>query len=158
MSNSRPLWQQVLLHWLPWLLWMGLIFYLSDRPKQESMEMSGWFTLVFQWMGYSYEELEAMHVVTVIRKLAHFSVYFILSFWTIRLERYYLGTRGFPWWAVLWCLLYAISDEVHQIYVAGRGPHVIDVLIDLFGAATAGWLSQFHQKKYIYRNVDHKMY
>jgi len=27
-----------------------------------------------------------------------------------------------------------LSDEVHQHFVAGRGPQVMDVLIDSFGA------------------------
>ncbi len=32
------------------------------------------------------------------------------------------------------CILYAISDEVHQSFVPGRGPGVMDVLIDSAGA------------------------
>ncbi|WP_431191604.1 VanZ family protein [Peribacillus frigoritolerans] len=32
--------------------------------------------------------------------------------------------------AILIYALYAISDEVHQLFVIGRGPQVKDVLID----------------------------
>ena len=32
------------------------------------------------------------------------------------------------------CVLYAISDEVHQLFVSGRGAQVKDVLIDSAGA------------------------
>lgn len=36
--------------------------------------------------------------------------------------------------ALLTCVLYAISDEVHQSFVPGRGAQVKDVLIDSAGA------------------------
>ena len=32
------------------------------------------------------------------------------------------------------CVLYAISDEVHQFFVPGRGPQAKDVFIDSAGA------------------------
>ena len=32
------------------------------------------------------------------------------------------------------CVLYAISDEVHQLFVPGRGAQVKDVFIDSAGA------------------------
>jgi len=37
--------------------------------------------------------------------------------------------------AGLICVGYAISDEIHQIFVPGRGPQIKDVLIDSGGAA-----------------------
>jgi len=33
------------------------------------------------------------------------------------------------------CVLFAISDEVHQLFVPGRGGQVSDVLIDSAGAS-----------------------
>ncbi len=36
--------------------------------------------------------------------------------------------------AVLLAVLYALSDEVHQVFVPGRGPGAGDVLIDTVGA------------------------
>lgn len=37
--------------------------------------------------------------------------------------------------ALLICVLYAISDEIHQHFVPGRGAQVKDVLIDSAGAS-----------------------
>ena len=34
----------------------------------------------------------------------------------------------------VFCLVYAITDEIHQIFVPGRAGMVRDVIIDLFGA------------------------
>ena len=37
--------------------------------------------------------------------------------------------------AVALAALYAVTDEFHQSLIPGRGPHVVDVLIDIAGAA-----------------------
>ncbi len=37
--------------------------------------------------------------------------------------------------ALLICILYAITDEVHQLYIPGRSGEVRDVLIDSAGAS-----------------------
>ena len=41
----------------------------------------------------------------------------------------------------MFCSLYAISDEVHQLFVPGRGAQVKDVFIDIAGAAVGIFLS-----------------
>jgi len=38
--------------------------------------------------------------------------------------------------SLLICMLYASSDEFHQLFVPGRAGRVTDVLIDSFGALT----------------------
>lgn len=35
----------------------------------------------------------------------------------------------------LLCTVYAVSDEIHQLYVPGRGARAADVLIDCSGTA-----------------------
>lgn len=35
---------------------------------------------------------------------------------------------------ILICILYAISDEVYQLFVPGRGGQVSDVILDIVGA------------------------
>jgi hypothetical protein len=42
-------------------------------------------------------------------------------------------------WLVAWACAtgYAATDELHQAFVPGRGPAVLDVLIDALGAAAA---------------------
>lgn len=50
------------------------------------------------------------------------------------------------------CILYAISDEVHQLFVPGRGGQVRDVIIDSAGAIAGilgyNGLSRIRSKKY----------
>ena len=37
---------------------------------------------------------------------------------------------------IIICILYAISDEIHQLFVPGRSGQVSDVLLDTLGAFT----------------------
>ena len=73
-----------------------------------------------------------------IRKLAHFSEYFLLA----TLLYIVLSILKVPWWMKLFlvvgaCGLVACFDELHQGSVAGRGMSAKDVLIDTAGAFTA---------------------
>ncbi len=69
------------------------------------------------------------------RKFGHFAVFgtlgalsfLLLLTWKNGLWRKYLAALGFT-------LLYAISDEVHQLFVEGRAGRLIDVGIDFAGA------------------------
>jgi VanZ family protein len=135
---------------------MGLIFYLSDQDKTASRETSGWFLFLFEWLGMSYAEMKAYYLPGLIRKVAHLSIYLGLFLWSDRLASAYWPHDRWPWRALLWCLLYAISDEVHQIFVPGRGPHALDVVIDMLGA-TLGWgLSRAYKNAYISKSLDQK--
>jgi len=75
----------------------------------------------------------------IIRKCAHFTEYFILSLLILR------GIRGgrretHLRWALVAVIIvagYASLDEMHQIFVPGRGPAVSDVLLDTTGGVAA---------------------
>lgn len=66
------------------------------------------------------------------RKLAHFTEYFILgilvllTFTSFDNKNIYL--------MILFCFLYAYTDEIHQLFVLGRDGNFIDVLIDTSGS------------------------
>jgi len=107
----RALWPRALAP----LALMALIFYLSAQPS----------------VG---PELPAFT-----RVAAHFTEYFALaSLWLWALAPG-LGRRAAPATAAI-AVLYAISDEYHQSFVAGRHADPLDVLTDAAGAATACWI------------------
>lgn len=120
------------------IIWMMVIFSLSSQVRDKSDNLSGGVTKVVTKVV----EKVAPHKATnfgkmnhIIRKNAHFIAYFILGILSI----YALRGRGVSHWkgamgAFLICVLYAISDEIHQAFVPGRGPGVKDVLIDSAGA------------------------
>lgn len=74
----------------------------------------------------------------LMRKSAHFIAYLILGFLVSHAMKN--ETSGTSAWkrrgtSLLICVVYAISDEFHQLFVPGRGPLLKDVLIDGSGAA-----------------------
>lgn len=73
---------------------------------------------------------------TVVRKGAHFGAYFILGILTLNGLRQ-VGGKGAKAAALALCLcfLYAITDEIHQLFIPGRSGQITDVLIDTAGAA-----------------------
>jgi len=87
--------------------------------------------------GAETESLKLIHAV--IRKMAHFTEYFIFSLCLIR------GLRGenrgwtLRWalWAVAIAAGYAALDEFHQVFVPSRHASPWDSLLDTTGAAVA---------------------
>lgn len=103
------------LNWFLLLIWMGLIFYLSNLPDLKSgLESSLDF---------------------VLRKMAHITEYGILTFlaWRAASDGGAKKSVNYLIYAFVFSVLYAISDEYHQTFVAGRVGSPVDVLIDSAG-------------------------
>ena len=134
----------ILLSLLLSLAVMVMIYLFSAQTGEESGAMSGQITtwvlnmLVPGFGEFAVEKQEAIRsaVGFAVRKLAHFSEYALLGF-SLMLHIAQIQkkmTVRFPWlWAWGVGTLYAVSDEFHQGFVAGRGPSVRDVMIDSAG-------------------------
>lgn len=83
-----------------------------------------------------------------LRKIAHFTEYFLLglfsSFLLLSVFRA-LGKKpgAFVIFPVLFCVVYAMLDEGHQYFVGGRAAQFTDVLIDASGALLAVFIVMF---------------
>ncbi len=93
--------------WLPVVAWAALIFAFSSVPDLGT-GLGGWDLLL--------------------RKLAHTAEYAVLGALLLR-------ATGRSWIAFALGLLYAISDELHQVFVPGRMGSPVDVAIDAIGVA-----------------------
>lgn len=71
-------------------------------------------------------------------KLYHGSAYFILALLTWRFLRHFIAKpRLLASISLIFCSLYAISDEWHQSFVEGRSSDPFDWLADTIGAGIA---------------------
>jgi len=111
--------------WLPSLLVMGLIFWFSSQPSSNLPN--------FDWAD------------KVIKKGGHILGYAMLA-WS-----YWNALDMKPrkrWLAWLLAILYAVTDEYHQSFVAGRSPSAWDVFIfDNIGALIGLSVAAIKQEK-----------
>lgn len=126
---------------------MAIIFQFSSAGREESGELSEGLTRkVIRLLYRDFEDrpTEEQQIILqkahkFIRKAAHFSEFGLLGFLSACLFLVISAVfRKLKLWLTLtapavFTLLYAISDEVHQIF-SDRGPRVTDVLIDFSGA------------------------
>lgn len=129
--------------WILVVFWMGLIFYFSSFKGDESTEQSQGFLyntigniVEFFNKDISVEEKELIieKYDPIVRKVAHACVYMILAFLVCLLINCYNDKiNKVIVLSLIFCIIYAISDEVHQTFVEGRSGEVRDVLIDSIG-------------------------
>ena len=71
---------------------------------------------------------------SVIRKLAHFSIYTLLGIWVVCfMLTFKIKLKWQITLTAVWGLLYAITDEFHQMFSSGRHASINDVVIDTLG-------------------------
>ncbi len=133
---------------LLWICWMGVIFVFSAKTAPESTVQSnrvGKLLCSVFVEGYgsmpSEEQLKmAENIDFFVRKTAHFLEYSLLGVLTLLAVKAWFRIKGpfrsrYLWGALFWCIIYAISDELHQYFVPGRACKVQDMILDSFGAA-----------------------
>lgn len=125
--------------WLLVILWMILIFYLSHQPVKQSNNLSKEITKVIVETVEKIvpdKEFNLSRFNHLLRKNAHFFSYLILGMLLLNsLKNSGIESYKAIYIALGVSILYAISDEVHQLYVPGRGGQVKDVIIDSLGAS-----------------------
>lgn len=127
----------LILAWTSTLIWMGIIFYLSSQSSSQSAHLStGLKNELLALLAHFIPGIENMELKSLdffIRKNAHFIAYFILGILTL-LALIQSEARKPANLALLIGILYAVSDEFHQLFVPGRAGQFRDVLIDGAGA------------------------
>lgn len=109
------------------IIWMIFIFVMSSSSSNQSNNQSGFFVdIIVNIFNISNVDM----VTLVVRKMAHLAEYFILG---ILLSNMFKCFDKKIYISVIMCILYAISDEIHQLYVPGRSGQFVDVVIDSVG-------------------------
>lgn len=127
-----------LLAWTAAFTWMGFIFILSHQPASSSSELSSGIVQIISEMTttvFPFISIDIDQLHFYIRKGAHFFAYFTLGILVLHAItlRHKMTLRYFMISLVI-CVLYAMSDEFHQLFIPGRSGEVRDVLIDSAGS------------------------
>lgn len=118
------------------------IFIFSNQNGEESGETSRGFTkIIIEALPISKDLDEGRkaelieNAQTVVRKLAHFSIYTVLGINLMGFINTYdkLKQKDKILITILVGSIYAVSDEFHQMFSGGRTPAVGDVCIDALG-------------------------
>ncbi|MCK9443955.1 MAG: VanZ family protein [Tissierellaceae bacterium] len=136
--------------WAIVILWMILIFGFSHQPREDSNKLSTNITEVIVEIienKTSNRDINIRSFNHMLRKNAHFFLYLVLGILvTNALRNSQLRGYKLICLALLICILYAISDEIHQLFVPGRGGQVGDVFIDGTGSVIGITLAFFGMK------------
>lgn len=139
---------------------MAAIFFFSSETAEQSGGTSS--SLTKSLFGFSDEKtgepkeenrtvfIEKMGMI--VRKSAHFLIFFVLGFCTANtIKGITDNKRRLFWIPFAWCVLYAITDEIHQYFVPGRSCMWQDCVLDAAGSA-AGIGAAF----FIFMIINHK--
>ena len=135
-------------HYIVLTVTFNIIFIFSAQDGEESSSIShkvtGFIVEIISKVktldiNTKLEYIQKLHLI--IRKLAHFGIYTVVGFsfmgfmctFNMRNTHKIITSFGAG-------LIYAITDEIHQSFIPGRGPKTTDVLIDSAGVLTGIFL------------------
>lgn len=121
------------------ILWMIIIFMFSNQKANDSSKLSDGLILKtvriiekINHKQYSDEEILETFVKPV-RKIAHLTIYLVLGVLVyLYIKELKIDNKFIV--SLLICVIYALSDEIHQLFIIGRSGNIIDVLIDSLGS------------------------
>ena len=127
------------------IFWMMTIFGFSAAEGDVSQSTSDIITgEVIEHFVEEYEEMPIPQqeilwnkISFVVRKIGHFGEYSILAVLILMLMLTFEKVRHNYRWLIIDCIicfLYAVTDEFHQSFVAGRSARIMDVFIDTSGS------------------------
>jgi len=148
---------------IPALIIMCAFFYFSHQEAAESSKLSGGiveniFSLNERIFTLELPIEERIHWIelleTIIRKAAHMTEYGILAI-ALSYGFYVYDKRGISLivWSEASAVLYAATDEFHQLFIPGRSGQVTDVFIDGLGAFLGCLLFYMISKRFRKRDI-----
>lgn len=139
------------------IVWMIIIFYMSNQPAQISTQQSNGAINILSSIpivGNIIDILVLNGTATVIiRKTAHMFLYAVMSILSF-ISMYDINRNSKKIYikSIVISFLYACTDEFHQLFIPGRSCEFKDVLIDTTGAIIAICIIYFILNKKIRTN------
>ena len=118
-----------------------IIFIFSNQNGEGSGNLSGSILKDIidvlpntKELDESEKEILVEKFQVVIRKGAHFSIYTLLGFLTMGfVNTFNIDNKKKVIFSFLFGVLYAVTDEIHQLFSSGRTAKLLDVGIDSLG-------------------------
>ena len=118
-----------------------VIFIFSSQNGEKSSSVSGSFVKQIIEILPGTEKISenqkmelAENLQVVVRKGAHFSIYTLLGFFTMGfMNTFNISQKRKIIFALAFGILYATTDEIHQLFSSGRTAKIMDVGIDALG-------------------------
>ncbi len=128
------------------VLLMAFIFSLSadtgsqSTKKSDSIIVKSCEVILERKLSEYEKEKYIKKFVKIVRKSAHLFLYFLLGLAIISFIKEFtiISYRSIAL-TILIVFVYAISDEVHQMFVNGRSGEILDVVIDTIGGIAASF-------------------
>ena len=115
----------------PWLLvifWAAAIFLLSSSSDLYSFMPSK----IFLWINKTY--IQGIRLTKILGFLYHMFQFGILAVLLVRALAWpWSASPRHIWISIILSKLYALTDEVHQLFVPGRGFQWLDLVMDSLG-------------------------
>jgi VanZ family protein len=141
------------------ILWMIIIFLLSNQKAQDSKELSNSFITktiinIYEMKHGKITEEKKIEIKEnysfIVRKTAHFTIYLVLGILvSLVLIGKNLNIKQIIIYGVLICMAYSITDEIHQIFVSGRSGEIRDIIVDTCGSTVGILLNIIINRKRI---------
>ena len=138
------------------IIWMFVIFNFSSQNGRKSTNTSDVVTSMVVNVttsvtnkNVSREEVKKRveDSTFLVRKMAHFTEYLILGILVLQLLSDYTKiNKRMLIVSLIICYLYAVSDEVHQIFIPGRTAKVLDTFIDGAGSLVGITIYSIYQR------------
>lgn len=94
-------------------------------------------------------------IESIVRKIAHYSIYTLVGILLMGLmSTYKIKELDRLAISLIIGVIYASTDEIHQVFVPGRGPLITDVILDSMGVLTGIFIVMLVLK--IYGKCRHK--
>lgn len=143
-------------------MWCILIYTFSAESGYESANTSSHIvnilTSILNKLNSDNLTDNTINVITfIIRKMAHFTLYYILAILVyMYFLTYSISKRKNVCYTLIFCVIIAILDEIHQYFVPGRSAAIRDVLIDGVGSSI-GYICIYYINKLISNRKNKKI-
>lgn len=125
-EKNKPL---AVIFWIFTVAVAIVIFRFSSDTGEESAEVSeGLLLLIIEFFGNFISH-------NLLRKIAHFCEFAALGFFMAGGIKFTLD-KGKIYAPLVACMLYSVSDEIHQYFVPERACRIFDVFVDSCGSLT----------------------